>query len=81
MFGAAAILVLIALAAIATWVWQSFGSAAQPRIAIAAADGTPLSRQVANTLTLALPSLRGPIHRNMSWSTLRTLRRQRQTLS
>ena len=59
MFGAAAILVLIALAAIATWVWQSFGSAAQPRIAIAAADGTPLSRQVANTLTLALPSLPG----------------------
>ena len=55
-----AVLVLLLLcAAGATWLWQSASTVEQPRIAIAPADGSPLTRQVAHDLALALANLPG----------------------
>ena len=55
----AAILFVLSCAAGVIWLWKSRSLAEQPRIAIAPADGSPLSRQIAHDVTLALPNLPG----------------------
>ena len=54
-----ALLLLLACGAGAIWLLRSPPTADQPQIAIAPADGSQQSRQVAHDLTLALPNLAG----------------------
>lgn len=56
---AGALLFLLSCAAGVIWLWRSQSLAEQPRIAIAPADGSPLSRQVAHDVALALANLPG----------------------
>jgi tetratricopeptide (TPR) repeat protein len=55
----AAILALGAIVAIGMWQWRSGGSSEGPRIAIAPADSSPVSQQVARDLLINLPNLPG----------------------
>ena len=57
--GGISALVFACIAAAAIWLWRSGESAEQPRIAIAPADASSLSRQVAHDLTLAVANLPG----------------------
>ena len=59
LFGAAAFLMLTAVVVAVIWLLRSPGIGGEPRMAIAAADRSALSRQVAHDLTLALPNLPG----------------------
>lgn len=57
--GGAILFVLACMGLGAILLWRPTAAAGEPRIAIAAADTSPLSRQVAHDLVLALPSLPG----------------------
>jgi tetratricopeptide (TPR) repeat protein len=50
-------ILFVAAAATAAWLWSSARAAEEPRVAIMAADASPLSRQVAHDLMVALPNL------------------------